>query len=286
LAPSSQLLVFCFREESHEPPFIDAIRQLVTDHGGLFVETRKLGSDQHQELWRNPPDILFAVSWRFMIPLSVFEVPRLGSYVFHDSMLPAYRGFSPTVWAMLNGEKSTGVTLFKMAEEVDSGDIIAQEPVKIGPDETIADVMEHVTKTYLEILERNFEALIQGRAIIRQQKHSEATFTCRRLPQDNRINWAGSAREIFNLIRAVTRPYSGAYCFWNGSKLTIYGAKRLMDFQKYVGRIPGRVVEIRKGEGVVVLAGEGAILLTEVQLESEPSQRADAILKSISITLA
>lgn len=76
--------------------------------------------------------------------------------------LPEYRGFSPTVWAIINGEDHTGVTLFKIAEEVDAGDIVDQERVPIGPDDTIAVVIERVTQTYLDLLERNLDGLING----------------------------------------------------------------------------------------------------------------------------
>src|SRR5690606_18388029 len=122
-------------------------------------------------------------------PSAIYERARLGAFVFHDSLLPAYRGFSPTVWAIINGEDNTGVTLFHMADDVDSGDIVAQQRVSIAPDETIADVLENVTQAYLSVLESYLPALMDGSAPRIPQEHEAATYTCKRLPEDNAIDW-------------------------------------------------------------------------------------------------
>jgi methionyl-tRNA formyltransferase len=171
-----------------------------------------------------------------------------------------------------------------MAEAVDSGDIVAQQRVPIGPDETIAEMMERVTDMYLDLLETTLPALLTGSAPRVPQDQEAATFTCKRLPEDNAIDWTADTASIYNLIRAVTAPYPGAYTTLAGNRLVVWGARRVV-VRPYVGRVPGRVVEIRPGEGVVVLTGDGELLLTDVQPDGQPRQPAADVLNSLNITL-
>jgi methionyl-tRNA formyltransferase len=287
LRPDSELIVFSFREEAHEPPFVDDIRDWTLAQGGQFHEAKSVGSRRWASFWDTTPiDLMFAVSWRYMIPPEVYRRPRRGTFVFHDSLLPAYRGFAPTVWAILNGEDHTGATLFEIAEEVDSGDIVDQQRVPIGTDDSIADAMERVTQAYLGLLERNLDRLLDGSAPRHPQDHSRATYTCKRLPDDNRIDWSASTRDIYNLIRAVSQPYPGAFGYLGDRKVRIWSAQVLADYPRYVGKIQGRVVEVRPGEGTVVLTGDGALLLKQVQLEGSAVVCASDVLTSPSQTLS
>lgn len=285
MQPEAELTVFSFREDPWEPPFCDEIKGITLAHGGRFIETRQVGSRENLPFWETSGvDIAFAVSWRYMIPPAVYQRPRLGTYVFHDSILPAYRGFSPTVWAMVNGEDHTGVTLFEIAEEVDAGDIVDQEWVPIGADETISVVMERVTEAYLRVFERSLERLLEGSIIAKPQDHTRASFTCKRLPEDNKIDWGRPTEEIYNLIRAVSHPYPGAYTYLGEERLRVWSAKRV-EVPDYVGRVPGRVVQVLPGEGTVVMTGDGALLLGQVQREGGEVLPADEVLDRISLTV-
>jgi methionyl-tRNA formyltransferase len=286
LAPDAELLVFSFREEPWEPPFLDDLRALTLARGGQFFEAKQLGSPRWTPVWESAPvDLMLVVSWRYMLPPTVFRRPRLGTFVFHDSLLPEYRGFAPTVWALLNGEDHTGVTLFEIAESVDSGDVVDQQRVPIGPDDAIGVVLERVTEAYLQLLERNLGALLSGQAARRSQDEARATYTCKRLPEDNAIDWSAPTERIFNLIRAVSAPYPGAYTTLQGERLRVWAARRLVPERRYVGRVPGRVAEVRQGEGAVVLTGDGALLLTQVQRDGGPVVGAAEILNSPAQTL-
>ncbi|MBZ0290213.1 MAG: methionyl-tRNA formyltransferase-like protein [Anaerolineae bacterium] len=284
LAPQADLRVFSFKEDAWEPPFLDDIRRLAEGHGAEFYETKQAGGEKWQHLW-DDVDLILAVNWRYIIPARVFERARLGAYVFHDSLLPAYRGFSPTVWALINGEDHTGVTLFEMVEDYDAGAIIGQARVPVSPDATIATVTEQVTDAYLALLETHLSALTTGNAPRRPQDDAQATYTCKLLPEDFRIDWSWPTARIYNLIRAVTAPYAGAYTTLNGQKLIVWSAQRVPDERRYVGRIPGRVIDIRAGEGVTILTGDGMLRLTRVQLEGQEAAAADSVLNKISFTL-
>jgi methionyl-tRNA formyltransferase len=285
LCKDDRLTVFSFREEPWEPKYLDQIRTFAEENGAQFFETRNVAAEQFAHIWNDPVDLIFIVSWRYLLPKSLIDHARLAAVVFHDSLLPEYRGFSPTVWAMLNGEARCGVTMFHLAEDVDSGDVIAQAPVTIEPQETIAGVMEKCTNAYLTLLEQNIDALKEARAPRSPQDQSLATYTCKRMPEDNQIIWQQQTQRIHNLIRAVTHPYTGAYTLYRGSKMTIWSAQPNPVERRYVGSVPGRVIEIRPGEGVVVLTGDGTILIQTVQMEDELELCASDIINSITAKL-
>lgn len=285
LAPHAELLVCSFPEEGDEPRFLAAVRELAEAHGARFVETRNVGSARLEPLWRDtPPDLLLAVSWRYLVPRGVYERATRGAFVFHDSLLPRYRGFAPTVWAIVNGEDHTGVTLFEMVDAVDAGRIVDQRRVPIGDDDAIPDVLERVTEVYVELLAANLDALLAGTAPRVPQDESCATYTCRRAADDNRIDWRASTRAIHDLVRAVTRPYPGAFTSLDGRRLRVWSAAPLPDAPRYVGRVPGRVVAA-DGDAVHVLTGDGLLVVREVQLDGGEPMPAAALLKPHATTL-
>lgn len=286
LVPDYHITVFSFREEPWEPPFFEKMRELTLAIGGTFFEAKKVGDQKFQDFLQSDQiELMFCVSWRYMVPASIYRKPFRGAYVFHDSLLPRYRGFSPTVWAMVNGESETGVTLFEMVDEVDAGGIVAQKAVSIDDEDTIQSVLEKVTASYIDLLEKNLMPLLLGTAEKYPQDHTRATFTCKRLPDDNRIDWCASSKSIYNLIRAVSYPYPGAYTSLNGKKLLVWSAELVEDGPRYEGIIPGRVVAFRRGEGATVLTASGPLLLREVQIEGGERVCASLVLNRLSYTL-
>lgn len=286
LAPECELVVFSFREDPWEPPFMDSTRDLTLSLGGQFFESRKLTPPALEQFWESTPvDLLLSVSWRYMIPAHIYRRARLGAYVLHDSMLPLYRGFSPTVWAMINGEKTTGASLFEMADAVDAGDIVDQQSIPIGDNEAITAILARVTETYLTLLERNLHNLITGTARGIPQDHARASYTCKRRLTDNEIDWSLSATQIHNLVRAVSSPYPGAFTYHNGQILRVWSASRITPSRRYIGAIPGRIVEVQPGKGTVILTGQGELLLGNVQYEKSAPTRADLLLNKIGQSL-
>lgn len=281
----AHVVLVTFREEPWEPPFFDDIRSLAAASNASFIEATRLDTPEAAVIWNEPVDLLLAIGWRHLVPSTHYSSIRLGAFVFHDSLLPKYRGFSPTVWAMANGEDHTGVTLFEMAAAVDAGDVVDQIRVPIGPDETIADVVERVTATYLQLLERNLPALVEGNAPRQRQEETAATFCARRTSHDNEINWKERTDRVYNLVRAVGRPYPGAYTTLGDRRLRIWAARPEPGASRWVGRAPGRVVEVRPGIGSIVLTRDAGLLVTEAQVEGDEPRCAAEILSSLSATL-
>lgn len=282
LKPAADLAVFSFRETAHEPPFLDAIREFTLSQGGLFVETRRMDGPEGLQIWDAVDvDLLLVVGWRYLISERAYARPRRGTFVIHDSLLPRYRGFSPTVWAIRNGEDHTGATLFRIAQQVDHGDVVDQVKVPIGPEDTIAEVMERVTHAYLALLERQLDALLHGAAVCRPQQHSQATYFGKRGIEDIEIDWSKSAGHIHNLVRAVTAPYPGAFTWLGGRRLRIWSA-RPWSYELHSGTLPGQIVGIRPREGAVVCTGQGSLLVREVQWHGEPASCASVALAGIT----
>ena len=286
IAQGNRFSVFSFRETPWEPAYFDAIQQLTLENGHEFHESRNVAHAKWDGFWRdNAVDLMLMVSWRYLVPKQVYARACLGTFVLHDSLLPKYRGFAPTVWAMINGESETGVTLFRAADDVDAGDIIDQVPISIGANETIADIVQNVTVSYLTVIKRNIASLLAGNAQGQPQDHVNATYTCKWTPDDGIIRWDLRSQQIYNLIRGTCRPYPGAFTYLDNSKLTIWSAELTSPSRRYVSRIPGRVVDIIPGKGSTVLTGDGSITLKEVQLEGETPVNASVLLNSPSQTL-
>lgn len=283
LYPEGDFVVATFRPESWEPDYLPGLEAVAAGAGARLVLTKRI---ELEKLYGDGAyDLLLAVSWRYRVSREVWSRAALGAYVFHDSLLPKYRGFSPTVWAIINGETVTGVSLIQMVDSVDGGRLIDQERVEIGSTEYIGSVMDRVTAVYIEMLGRTLPLLLDGPTVGQVQDEAKATYGCKRQICDNRINWQEPAGRIYNLIRACAAPYSGAFCSWGERRVMIWSCYPPTDTPAYVGRISGRVVEVLPGHGVRVLAGDHSLLLGEVQVDGGPVTRADLVLTSLTITL-
>jgi methionyl-tRNA formyltransferase len=196
---------------------------LAEEHGVPLVHVTGMSDPELLETlesWR--PEFALAVGWYYMVPRAIRELLPKGAAGIHGSMLPKYRGGAPLVWAMINGERATGETLFYYDEGVDTGDIIAQERIEIGEEDTIQDVLEKVTRASLALVEEYVPQVRAGTAPRVPQDHSVATEYPQRSPKDGLIDWSMSAPAIRNFVRAQTRPYPGAFFVANGKKVTLW----------------------------------------------------------------
>jgi methionyl-tRNA formyltransferase len=203
-----------------------------------------------------------------MIGTDILALAPLGAYNMHGSLLPKYRGRAPVNWAVLNGETETGATLHVMVKRADAGDIVDQERVPIGPTDTARDVFARVTGAARAVLARQIDNLLAGRAPRRPQDETQATYFGGRKPDDGRIDWSRPARRVFDLIRAVTHPYPGAFSEVDGRRLYVWWAAPNASRR---GR-PGEVVATAP---LTVACGEGALEVTEWQWHGDAAPRRD-----------
>jgi len=215
------------------------------------------------------PDFLFSCYYRHMMKKPLLNLPRLGALNLHGSLLPKYRGRVPVNWVLINGETETGVSLHYMEEKADRGDIVAQKQVPITPEDTAYTLFAKMTAAAGELLRETYPLLRAGTAPRIPQDHSRATYFGGRRPEDGLIDWTKPAKDIYNLVRAVTHPYPGAFTLAGGRKLYVWMGKPLPE-PASPGAEPGQIIKPLPGDGLLVAAGEGQFLITQAQFEGEP----------------
>jgi methionyl-tRNA formyltransferase len=249
--------------------------ELAHQHGiAVFV------TDNFDEAWRAriaamQPSILYSFFYRNLLPNELLKIAPLGSFNLHPSLLPKYRGRSPLNWMIINGEREAGVTLHHMVARADAGDIIAQRAVEIAPDDTALALYRKLIPLGASLIREYHPLIVAGRTPRRVQDLTAGSYFGRRRPQDGRIDWNWPARRVFNLVRGVTHPYPGAFCFVGGRKLMVWEARVAHDD----GKRGGRGCIIRSAGGAIeVAAGEGSLLALRCQLEGEAEADATTAL--------
>ena len=250
-------VVFTHEDDPGETRWFRSVAELARRHGipVRFDEPRR-DSDAARLIAALEPDLIFSFYYRRMIPTPVLAAARHGAFNMHGSLLPRYRGKAPVNWAVLHGEHETGVTLHHMIARPDAGDIVDQEAVPIGPDDTAYDVMRRLVPAARRLLDRQLAALKAGTAPRRAQDEAAATYFGGRRPEDGRIDWRQPAQRVVDLVRAVAKPYPGAFTERNGRRLMVWRARPAGT----AGGRPGEVISVNPPR---VAAGDGAVELIE-----------------------
>jgi methionyl-tRNA formyltransferase len=208
------------------------------------------------------PDLILSVYYRNMISTRILDLARLGAFNLHGSLLPKYRGRAPINWAVLHGERRIGMTLHRMVKRADAGAIVDQEGVELGPRDTAEQAFRKVLPCARRVLDRQIDALLAGTARETPQDETHATYFGGRKPEDGRILWTQTSTQIFNLVRAVTDPYPGAFTDVGSARLMVWWAEP--DSPAVHGR-RGRPGEVLSVSPLVVATGDGAVELTKVE---------------------
>ncbi len=271
------LAVITHENNPNEEIWFRSVADLAAEYDIPVYKPQSVNTPEWIEKIRSwEPDLIFSFYYRNMIKEDILNIPRLGAFNMHGSLLPKYRGRAPINWAVLNGERETGVTLHHMVKRADAGDIVDQEAVPIGPDDTAQDMFHKAVKAARLVLERQIEALTTGSAPRRKQDESQATYFGGRKPEDGRIDWTQSAQSIYNLIRAVTHPYPGAFTFMGGKKLFLWWARPLQN----EGGKPGEVISVNP---LRIAAGSESIEIVKLQWEDKNEEDASTETHGLKI---
>ncbi len=245
-------LVITHTDDPNERIWFTSVAELATK-AGIPVITPESASepDVQQRIAAIAPDYIFSFYYRQMIPMSVLNQAKIAPLNMHGSLLPKYRGRVPINWAVLHGETETGATLHVMAEKPDAGDIVAQQAVPIGPDETAGEVFAHVTAAAAQTLAGVLPQLLKGDVPRRPNNLAEGSYFGGRKPEDGRIHWDQTAAQVYNLIRAVAPPYPGAFADIQTTsgiqRITVNAARRLdtlFDLKPGLYRIDSKVIGV------------------------------------------
>jgi UDP-4-amino-4-deoxy-L-arabinose formyltransferase/UDP-glucuronic acid dehydrogenase (UDP-4-keto-hexauronic acid decarboxylating) len=247
--------VLTHADDPHETVWFRSVAELAARRG-LPVFAPK---DPNHPLWVQKirelaPDVLFSFYYREMLSDELLAVAKKGCFNLHGSLLPAYRGRAPANWAILNGETETGVTLHHIVSRPDAGDIVGQRRVPITPTDDARTLNIKLADAAGELLGQTLPLIRAGTAPRIPQDESAASYFGRRTPADGAIDWRKPAADVVNLVRAVTRPYPGAFTYTRSTKILVWQAEALKNAPP--GTPPGRVLSV---DPLEVACGDGAV---------------------------
>jgi len=266
LAQKAQVVgVFTHADDQFEEIWFRSVARTAAEAGiPVFMPENINAAEEIERIRGLRPDILFSFYYRKLISKEILDIPQLGAYNMHGSLLPRYRGRACVNWAVLKGETQTGATLHVMTEKADAGDILDQEAVPIEFTDTAQDVFWKVRDAARKVLARTWPLLREGRAPRTPQDESLATTFGRRRPSDGLIDWNRSALELYNLVRAVTHPFPGAFSFIGERKWFIWKAWPLESGGK------GQEGKVLGLDPLVIGTKEGSLRIDRCQAEGEP----------------
>ena len=207
------------------------------------------------------------ISWKFLLPMEMNNYLQYPLIVFHDSLLPKYRGFAPAPTAIMCGETNIGVTAIFANEQIDEGDIVVQKSVRVPETMYIGDIITVQANICADILDEIIKKLECGNLIGVPQNESEATYSIWRNKDDCRVDWNKSNKEIYNFIRAVGSPYPGAFTYLNNDKIYIIKAECVSRELNFAIRDAGKIWRIKDNEPEVI-CGEGILKIVSATYEN------------------
>ena len=256
------------------------VSQVAQAHGILVLQPKKIKDGVFlEDLADLRPDMMVVAAYGRILPRDILSLPPLGCYNVHASMLPTYRGPAPVRWAIINGEETTGITIFRMDEGMDTGDLLVADSLAIGSNETAGMLTERLARLAVRIITPALRDIVEATARFVPQEHDKATVVPILKKGDGRIDWSLSAESIRNRIRGLD-PWPGAFTFWRGKRLRLWEAEA-----KDAGSAgkPGDVLSV-DDEGVTVRAGGGTLRLKSVQLEGGRRMRVEEFLRGHKMT--
>ena len=253
--------------QSYKAIWSDSVEELARERGIPVHLTDKIDGETIDLVRDAAPEVNVVNSWYTRWPAELYDLPPHGTLNFHDSMLPKLTGFSPVLWALISGETHTGLTVHRMDEELDTGDILVQRSEPIGPKDTGTDLVLRTMNLIPDVLREALEALESGNALWRPQNKDERTYFHKRSERDSLIDWSWTAVDLERFVRALSDPYPAAYSFYRGERIEILQAKVS---QARYGGTNGRVI-VQEGGGAVVCGPDAvrgrnhALVITRVR---------------------
>lgn len=241
------------------------VKEVALRKGLSILQPEKVKEVSFQEKLKGfGADLFVVAAYGQILPKTVLSLPKYGAMNIHASLLPKYRGSAPIAWAILNGEKKTGITTMLMDEGMDTGDILLQSEIPIHEDETTETLHDRLASLGAQLLSETLEKMKRGEIHPTSQDHSKATYAPMLKKEDGQIDWTKGAEEIDRQVRAF-HPWPGAYTEWQGQILKIYRGE--VRKGKAAGKA-GTVLWVGT-DFIEIETGKDSYLLKEVQLEGK-----------------
>ena len=244
---------------------VSPIKQLARENNIEVSQPEDIKDNAFQDQLKSFDAGLFVViAYGKILPAEVLDIPNICAINVHGSLLPKYRGAAPVNWAIIHGDIETGVSVIKMNEKMDAGDILWQERIAIEEEDTSATLRVKMARLSADALLRAIDSLEKGDCVMRVQDENQVSFAPKIMKDFGHIDWTQLAMDIHNLVRGLL-PYPAAYTYYNNKRLKVLETC-VREKEDNLQR-EGEVIEITK-EGVVVSCGKGALVLKRVHLES------------------
>lgn len=233
-----------------------------TLHVPVFQPNRVKDPEFIEVLKRLAPDIIVVAAYGRILPPAILDLPGFGCVNVHASLLPKYRGAAPLHWAVINGERETGITIMRMDEGMDTGAVLLKESVPIGEEDTVGTVHDSLSALGARLLVKALDLAGRG-GLVSTPQAGEPSYAPMLKAADEIVEWERPARHLFNQIRGMD-PWPGARTTLSGRVLKLWRAKV---YDEYTGgHMPGRVLDAGR-EGITVGAGQGLLIVKELQLQ-------------------
>lgn len=255
--------VFTHTDSPSENIWFNSVAELATAHNIPVYAPENV----NHPIWLDVikkinPDMIFSFYYRNLLGPEILAMPSKGSLNLHGSLLPAYRGRCPVNWVLVHGEKETGVTLHHMTDQPDAGDIVAQEKIRISDNDTGKSLHHASTQAVTRLLDKVLPQIKAGSAPRVPQDHSKASYFGGRGPSDGEIDWTQTADQVRNLVRAVTRPYPGAFSHAGNRKIFFWNVSVV---PSKANAVPGQIISTSP---LVVACGKDAVQVQACQSET------------------
>ena len=243
-------------------------------------QPRKVREPEFVELLRSlKPDVMVVAAFGQIITKEILEMPKYGCINVHASLLPAYRGAAPIQWAVINGDKESGVTIMQMDEGIDTGDMIEKAVVPIAEDETGGSLFDKLSHTGAKLCVKVLKDLEEGTAVGKKQPEESTTPYAKMIDKKmGEVDWKKSAKEIEQLIRGLN-PWPSAYTKVQRKTLKLWKAKVLLETSQMK---PGQIVKVTK-DSLAVQTGQGMLEIQELQLEGKKRMDTSSFLRGYAL---
>lgn len=221
-------------------------------------------------------DLFVIIAYGQILSLDILNIPKIFSINLHASLLPKYRGAAPINWAIINGDTQTGLTIIKMNEEMDRGEIILQKKINIDTIDTAATLEKKLATEGADLLLECLDKIENRNFKLKPQDETKVSFAPKLKKKDGLVNWQAQAIQILNLIRGTT-DWPGAFTYYNGKLLKIYKAKVSSSVPEFASSLPGKIIEVSK-KGIVVAAGKDNLIIEELQIEGKRRMKVEEFI--------